>query len=363
MSFTITRLRVEDFRNYREFDLQPAETLTAIVGPNATGKTNLIEAIELLTEGDSFRRPAWPELIAWGADSCRITLTATAGERRRDVEMSVGPDGRRQYKVGGKLQKSASDIAGVIPCVVFTPEDLRLVKDSAEKRRTTLDSIGSQLSPTYRRLRIEYDRVVRQRNALLKQDVVREEDLAPWDERLVSLGARVYTHRKNLFGKVRDHMQRIHDEIAPGEPLTASYVPAWDKDRTSPAEGDPMSVLEAQLAQRRSDELTRRVTLVGPHRDDLVFRVGGRDVRAFASQGQQRTIALAFKLAEVDVVAEISGSRPVLLLDDVMSELDETRRLALASHVRGAAQTFITTTDISHFSQELLADSRVVRLA
>lgn len=363
VSFTITRLKVENFRNYREFELEPGVSLTVLVGPNATGKTNLIEAVELLTETDSFRKPQWAEVIRWGASESRISLQASDGERRHDAEMTVTADGRRRYRSAGKPKRSASDIAGIIPCVVFTPDDLRIVKDSAEKRRTALDAIGSQLSPNYRRLKLEYDRVVRQRNTLLKQERVNEEDIAPWDERLVSLGSRVHSHRKNLFGRVREHMVRIHDEIAPGVPLTASYVPSWNREGgTQDEDEEPTSALERYLAAKKDEELTRRVTLVGPHRDDFTFTIGGHDARSFGSQGQQRTAALAFKLAEVSVVTDVSGERPVLLLDDVMSELDETRREALTSHVGNAAQTFITTTDIAHFSESLIADATVVEL-
>lgn len=361
MSFSITRLEVTDFRNYERFELNPDPGLTVLVGPNATGKTNLIEAVELVTEADSFRRPPWNEIVRWGTDRATVKLEASDGERRHDIEMTVTPNGRRSYKVGGKPRKAITEVRGTIPCVVFTPDDLRIVKDSAEKRRAVLDGIGTQLSSTYGRLKTEYERVVRQRNALLKQEAVDEDALAPWDERLVSLGARLYTHRRSLFDKVDEATRSIHAAIADDGPLGSRYIPSWERDGI-PASDDPAAALETHLAEKRAEERGRGITLCGPHRDEIEFTLNGRNARSYASQGQQRTIALALKLAEVTVVEAVSGARPVLLLDDVMSELDETRRHTLTSLVGEKTQTIMTTTDLSHFSAELIERARVVKL-
>lgn len=362
MSFSITRLSVHNFRSYEDFQLEPDEGLTILVGPNATGKTNLVEAVQLVTEADSFRKPTWAEVVRWGSGCASISLHAEEGSRRHDVEMVVTDSGRRSYKIAGKTRRSVADVAGIIPCVVFTPEDLRIVKDSAERRRSALDGIGAQLSRTYGQLKAEYDRVVRQRNALLKQDDLNEDTVAPWDERLVSLGARLSTHRRSLFEKVSAATTEVYAGLADDGPLVARYIPSWERDGVAGPDVEPAVAIEMHLASKRAEERSRGATLAGPHRDEIVFDPAGRDARSFASQGQQRTVALSFKLAEVRVVADVSGARPVLLLDDVMSELDESRRHALTSLVGQTAQTIITTTDLGYFAQDLVDRAKVVSL-
>lgn len=355
-------MEVRDFRNYEEYALEIDPHLTVLVGPNAVGKTNLIEAVEMLTEADSFRRPQWAEIVRIGTNEARLSLKASAGERLHEVELTVTSSGRRTYRVNGKTKKSVSDVSGTIPCVVFTPEDLKIVKDSAERRRAALDGIGSQLSKTYGRLRSEYERVVRQRNALLRTEGVTDDQLAPWDERLVALGSKLVVHRKGLFDRVMAAAVRMYEGIADDGPLEAWYLPSWERDGVEGQDRDEAAAMEHHLAVKRAEERARRLTLTGPHRDEIVFHVAGKDARSFASQGQQRSVALAFKLAEVVVVGEVAGTRPVLLLDDVMSELDEARRHALTALVGEATQTLITTTNLGYFSDELIARAKVVNL-
>lgn len=362
MSLVITHLGVRDFRNYESHNLELSKDLTILVGPNATGKTNLIEAIQLVTEADSFRRPAWSEVVRWGAEEAAVTLHAEDGSRRHDIQMSVTRAGRRVYRVAGKVRRSIADVTGIIPCVLFTPEDLRVVKDSAERRRAALDGIGAQLSTTYGRLKTEYERVVRQRNTLLRQDDVSEDDLAPWDERLVSLGSRLYKHRRSLFDKVAEASVNTYADLASDGPLAVRYLPSWARDGVCEPDAEPAAALEEHLTAKRKEERARGATLSGPHRDEIIFELAGRDARTFASQGQQRTVALSFKLAEVSVVTQVTGSRPVLLLDDVMSELDEPRRRALATRVGEAAQTIVTTTNLGYFNPDLIERATVVHL-
>jgi len=360
--FTVTRLALHDFRNYEDLSLTPGSSLTILLGPNGVGKTNVIEAIELLTEGESFRRPAWSDTVRWGAASAELVLEAEDGERRREVRLSVAEPGRRSYSVNGKKKRSVSEVAGTIPCVVFTPDDLRIIKDSAERRRAAVDDIGVQLSRTYGRLRNEYEQVVRQRNALLKEDRVPKDIMSSWDERLVTLGALLVTHRRGLTERIAAEAKVIHARLTDQGELDVRYVPSWERDGVDASSDDPRSALEAHLIQKASDETARRTTLVGPHRDEVSFSLGGKDARLFASQGQQRTVALAFKLAEVAVVTEVSGSRPLLLLDDVMSELDESRRATLATLVGEATQTFVTTTNLGYFTPELIERATVIEL-
>jgi len=340
----------------------PDPHLTVLVGPNAVGKTNIIEALQLLTAGESFRKPQWGEITQWGTEESSVSLRAEGDGRVLEIDLSVGSSGRREYQVNGKKRRRVSEIAGILPCVLFTPDDLRIVKDSAERRRSTLDALGVQLSPSYRSLKAEYEKTLKQRNSLLRESAIDRDVFHALTERLVSLGAGFMASRIRLFNRVDLKMSDLYETLSGGEKLSTRYVPSWGEQRDSFSEDEISSLLQTAASQREQEEIARGKTLFGPHRDDLVFSIEERDARTFSSQGQQRTVALAWKLAEVGVITEISGQPPLLLLDDVMSELDEVRRHSLASFVGGATQTVITTTNIGYFDTDLVERAKVVRL-
>jgi DNA replication and repair protein RecF len=354
VSLLVECIALKSFRSYADRRIELGEEITILVGANAQGKTNAIEALQLLTEGDSFRHPVWTDLVAWGSTECLIEARFTGDGRDLVVEMKVGPSGRRVYSVNGKKKRSAGDVAGLVPCVLFTPDDLLLVKGSADKRRASIDSLGSQLSRTYADIRKEYDRVVRQRNALLKHGAA-QGVLDPWTDRLIEIGTRLTIHRAGLFERLAPRLSSVYGQLSGDEELAAVYSCSLGDDVSEKA------FLEA-IEARADEERARGTTVVGPHRDDIVFLVNGQDARRFASQGQQRSIALAWKMAEVTTVSDVSGSRPILLLDDVMSELDESRRHALTEFVGRAAQTVVTTTNIGYFEPELLSRARVEQI-
>ena len=360
MGLLVTHLEFTDFRSYGRLELEPGPELTILVGPNATGKTNIIEGIELLTAAESFRRPSWSDIVRWGADQARLELRAEGDGRVLDIVMYATCAGRRSYKVNGKTRKRVSEVAGIVPCVVFTPDDLRIVKDAAEKRRAAVDGVGDQLSPAYRGARVEFERILKHRNSLLREESLDEEMFALWTSRLAESGVAFSGHRRRLFERISAKMSEVYRTLSGGESLVASHQPSWES--RAGTEGEPRELMDRALELRGREERGRSVTLVGPHRDEISFAIDGRDARSFASQGQQRTIALAWKLAEVGVITEIGGQPPVLLLDDVMSELDEARRHALAKFVGEAAQTFVTTTNIGYFEKELVDRALVVEL-
>jgi len=363
VGLTITSVTVRNFRSYEDYTLELDHELTVLSGPNAAGKTNLLEAIQLLTEADSFRRPSWSEAVRRGSEEARLSLQAEADGRRLGIELAISSRGRRSYSVNGKARKSITQVAGILPCVIFTPDDLRMVKDSAEGRRAALDSLGSQLSPSYARLRAEYDKTLRQRNALLRAGDGDEETMGAWGERLAVVGGQLVAHRMRLFARMKSSMQGIYPRIADDGDLTIQYVPSWERDGVAGVDGAPDESIRRHLQTKRGAEAARKASISGPHRDEIVFKIGGDDARVYASQGQQRTVALAWKLAEVDVITAVAAQRPVLLLDDVMSELDERRRHALAAFVGSAAQTVITTTNLGYFESDLLTRAKVVSLA
>jgi DNA replication and repair protein RecF len=361
VALSVERIEVLNFRNYSKYVLDLDPLLTIVEGPNATGKTSLIEAAQLLTETDSFRKPSWGELVKEGTPSAHLELVAAGDGRSLTISLEVTSGGRRSYRVNGKQRRSLSQVAGIIPCVVFTPDDLRLVKDSAERRRAALDSLGAQLSPSYAQLKLEYDRVVRQRNAVLR-DGGSPEQLDPWTEQLVQLGSSLVTHRIRLFERIAIALGDIYPRLSAGGTLEAQYIPSWGRDGIE-GTGGHAHMMRQHLSQKVMAEAARKSTVSGPHRDEIVFIVEGREARSFASQGQQRTIALAWKLAEVSVITAIAAQRPVLLLDDVMSELDEQRRHALAEFAGSVAQTVVTTTNLGYFEPSLLDRAKVVSLS
>lgn len=356
----ITRLELVDFRNYERSTLELSGGLTVLTGPNAVGKTNIIEAIQLITATRSFRRPELHEVVRWGAKAARLALKAEEGQRRLEIDLDIDEAGRRVYKVNGQVKRKHSDVSGLIPSVVFSPDDLGMVKGPAERRRSAIDDLGEQLSSTYGVIRKDYSKAVRQRNALLKEGVAGP-SLEVWDDQVVVLGARLVTHRVRLLERLMAHASKRYTEMADGESLGYRYADRCGLGTCS--DMDQRSIedaIRAELQRRSADERRRVVTLAGPHRDDIVLEVEGRDARSFASQGQQRTIALAWKLAEVSVIEEVLRREPVLLLDDVMSELDATRRGLLSEVIAGEIQTVLTTTNTAYFTQELLDRALVV---
>jgi DNA replication and repair protein RecF len=359
----ITRVELTDFRNYERFTLEPAAGLTVLVGPNAAGKTNVIEAIQLVTAARSFRRPEFSDLIRWGTDSARVALRAEEAERVLEIELRVDEPQGRSYLVGGQSRKRHADVSGLLPSVTFTPDDLALVKGPAERRRAAVDDLGEQLSPTYGSLRKDYGKVVRQRNAMLR-DGAGGDALLAWDEQLVSLGTRLVVHRLGLLERTMVHATERYSDMTGGERLGYSYA---DRCGLGTCSGVVVAEIEeslrAELVRRAREERLRAVTLVGPHRDDIVLDIDGRDARTFGSQGQQRTAALAWKLAEVEMVQEVLRRKPVLLLDDVMSELDADRRAALSQVVASRIQTIVTTTTTAYFTTDTLADASIVDIA
>jgi DNA replication and repair protein RecF len=287
-------------------------------------------------------------------------MRAENDPRLLETTLDIDEDGKRSYVVNGQPRHRLSDVAGVLPAVVFTPDDLTMVKGPAERRRSAIDDLGEQISPTYGSLRRDYGRVVKQRNALLK-DGVQGAPMDVWDEQVVSLGSRLVIHRLGLLERTMAHASTRYAEMTGGEALDYSYMDRCGLATCSLL--DQQSVADAireQLIARRAEERRRVTTLVGPHRDDIALTVGGNDARSFGSQGQQRTVALAWKLAEVAMVEEVLRRKPVLLLDDVMSELDADRRDALSQVVAGEIQTVVTTTNVSYFSSEILKQAAIV---
>lgn len=365
MGLVVSRLALTNWRNLEDRVLEPSEGVTVLVGPNAVGKTNTVEALQYLTAGTSFRRPPASELVAQGRDRARASARLVGDGRVVDVEVRV-EDGRRSFSRNGK-RVQASSMPGTLLSVLFCPDDLTLVKGSASARRRELDGFGSQANAGYRKVATAYVRSVEQRNRLLK-DSMDPTLLDAWDESVALGAATLLYHRLSLFRRLSSIVAEVYASVADGERLEVRYLPTLAPSGASGADElldlgrdglrDEMS---RALRAARPLDVRRGATTVGPHRDDLAFLIDGRDARAYGSQGQQRTVALAWKMAEVRLCEALLGERPLLLLDDVMSELDAERRACVTRFVAGGIQTVITTTNLGYFTDELLDTVRVVR--
>ena len=337
----ITEAQLNNFRSYEACALEPCAGVNVLLGDNGQGKTNVLEALYLCCTGRSHRTRQDRELIRWGADFAQVGVRAERRDGSHEVELTLPALGRRKIKIAGQEISRSGELMGHVTGVLFSPEDLRTVKDGPAERRRFVDMALSQVKPAYYYALQRYARALKQRNETLRAIAAQPAFMATldaWDEQLAAAGAELTRYRRDYIARLSEAAAATHRDIADGrEHLEIRYVPSVS------AGDDVQANLDALFAARETD-LRRMTTSVGAHRDDVLLLVEGRDVRAFGSQGQQRTAALAMRLAEMDVMREQLEEWPMLMLDDVMSELDPGRRRQLVSRLAGI-QTFITCTD------------------
>ena len=358
MGLLVHMLELRDWRNFERRDITFSPGMTVLCGPNAVGKTNTVEALQLLTAGVSFRRPRPAQLVREGCESAKATLHLRGDGRVLDADCIVEGT-RRKFRRNGKPCQS-QDMPESLMSVLFNPDDLAFVKRGASQRRDELDAFGRQANRPFAKVLSAYQRAVEQRNRLLKEP---DPDLAlldAWDASVALGGATLLQARLRLFDRLIPKVSEVYARICDGEELRCSYACTLGDE----VQGMDRDALAAHYLDRlsagRADDLRRQQTLVGPHRDDFAFTLNGRDARTFGSQGQQRSVVLAWKMAEVMLSSEILGEQPLLLLDDVMSELDAQRRSAVVSFVQEGIQTVVTTTNLGYFPEDLLSASEVV---
>lgn len=357
MALKVTSLHLNGFRNFlhREVDLSPATTI--LVGLNAVGKTNTVEALQLLTSGMSFRNPKPQELINQSCEQAYITAYIEGDGRSLDVSCEISAHKRQFYRNDKKCH--TADILGTLRSVMFCPDDLLLIKQSAKCRRDELDMLACQLNKQYYTAWKSFKKTLEQRNSLLKSGVATTDMLDIWDESLAQASAYVLQARYNLFVRLADQMQRLYPHISDRERLSCAYSTELAVDLEHATKDDIITTYRAQLEESRAQDLRRERTCIGIHHDDLQFYLDGADARLYASQGQQRSLVLALKLAQVHLCYELLQEYPLLLLDDVMSELDEHRRSAIFSLLQQDVQTVITTTNLGYFSANEQAQAHI----
>ena len=363
----VRHLQVGSFRSWERVDLALGPGPTVFVGRNGEGKTNLVEAVGYLATMSSHRVSSDAPLVRHGDAQAVVRAALRRGDRELLVEIEINPGRANRVRVNRAPLPRPRELLGMVRTVLFAPEDLVLVRGDPTERRRFLDELLVTRTPRLAGVRADYDRVLKQRNALLKTARLARgkaiETLDVWDGHLTDFGGQLLAARLQLVSDLAPHLARSYAEVAGADAVVAglgysSTVPAaGDGTALTPDAGLPTATelteaMRERVAERRSDELDRGVTLVGPHRDDLVIHLGPAPAKGFASHGESWSLALALKLATFALL-RAEGEDPILVLDDVFATLDAERRAALASVARSAEQTLITAAVIDDVPPEL----------
>ena len=390
----LSHLSLTNFRNIRELELDLPPNPIVLVGANAQGKTSILESIYLLAVARSFRTENDREVINWEAvDETAHAMVAGIVERKagrervtvgyqcvpseRTGQVGQGRDAafsvRKQATVG-RVRRRASELIGLVNAVLFNADDLQLVYGAPGGRRRYLDILLSQANPAYLRSLQRYQRVIQQRNQLLRMLQDRragDDELAFWDEELVKEGANILTHRLRALVSLNEFAASTHAELSDDRPLSLVYkstLPADDIDWQGGSDQEQQHAamqerFAAALQSSRAREIATGSTVVGPHRDDLRLLAGEVDMGTYASRGQARTVALALRLAEASYLSKLRGDGPIVLLDDVLSELDGRRRAQVLRRASSYEQVLITTTDLEPLGEDFLRSATCLQVA
>lgn len=336
----VKRIQVKDYRNAAERTIVLKDGRNAFVGANARGKTNLLEAVYFSGVGKSFRTPRDKELIKNDRERAFICVTVQKDSGEETVKIVIDRTVNKRVSVNDVPITRMSELMGVCPVVLFCPDGLKIVKEAPADRRRFMDIALCQVSKAYFNALSRYGKILASRNRLLKSGGASDSTLAPWDELLADEGAKIVKSRRGYIRSLLPTAEERHAYLSGGKEKLALEYEGVDGDGV---DGIKRELLKLYAADRDSD-LRLKYTHSGPHKDDIKLSIDGVDVRSFGSQGQQRTVALSLKLAELGLLTEVLGTSPVLLLDDVFSELDGARRNKLLAALDGF-QTIITATD------------------
>ncbi len=360
----LKNLQIRQFRNYQEQSVEFLAPKTILVGDNAQGKSNLLEAVELLATLRSHRNSRDRDLIQESASIGQITATIERTNGISDLSITLRRNGRRSVAKNSETLRRQLDFLGVLNAVQFSSLDLDLVRGGPEQRRHWLDTLLIQLEPVYAYILQQYNQVLRQRNAFLKSTQElgikdRESELALWNVQLAVAGTRVTRRRSRAVKRLAPIASAWHSSISNStERLEINYAPNISLEQTEPEQ--VQQAFLAKIETREVAEFHQGTTLVGPHRDEIELIIDRTPARSYGSQGQQRTLVLALKLAELKLIEEVVGEPPLLLLDDVLAELDLNRQNQLLDAIQDRFQTLITTTHLGSFDAQWLQSSQIL---
>ena len=361
----LTELNLHHFRNYDEDQVEFSPQINVLIGENAQGKTNLLESIYVLAMTRSHRTNNDRELIEFGKDAAQIKGTVQRELGSLKLELDIGKHGKKAK--ANHLEKARlSEYLGQLNVILFAPEDLALVKGAPTVRRRFIDMEFGQVSPKYLHDLTQYRDILKQRNRYLKQLQSHEAQdqlyLEVLSEQLAAIGGAIISQRVKFLSELEGYAQELHQSITQGrENLTFEYSSAV-KDASTLTEVELSEALMDLYRQNQSKEIFQGTTLYGPHRDDVRFLINHKNVQTYGSQGQQRTTALSVKLAEIDLMKNQTGEYPILLLDDVLSELDGARQTHLLKTIQDKVQTFLTTPGLSDVARNLIKEPRIFHI-
>ena len=352
----VESVELKDYRNYDFLDMKFNENVNIIYGDNAQGKTNILESIYMCSTSKSHRGSKDKEIIRFGQDESHIKLNVIKHDMRYRIDMHLKKNKSKGIAVNGIPIKKAVELFGIINIVFFSPEDLNIIKEGPSERRRFIDMELSQLDKIYLSNLVNYNKVLNQRNKLLKdlsympsEQLMQTLDI--WDMQLIRYGKLIIKGRENFIERINEIIRGIHSKLTGGtEILQLSYVPFVNENE-----------FEDKLKESREKDIKYKSTGTGPHKDDLIFLINGNDVRKYGSQGQQRTAALSLKLSEIELVKLVIKDTPVLLLDDVLSELDSNRQNFLINSI-GDIQTVVTCTGLDEFINNRININKVFKV-
>jgi DNA replication and repair protein RecF len=365
----LKKLKLTNFRNYADFEQEFNTLKTIIIGPNAQGKTNILEAINILATSVSDRAERDSNLVSWNNEYALIFADIQTKDDNLNIALQINSSGRRKLKINGVAKRAPqADLLGNFFCVMFSCEDLYLIKGSPSVRRSWLDSILFQLDIKYHKALQDYQKSVTQKNALLKNSYesgmsrkALKEQLDIWNEQIINFGSEILIKRLGFIEEIKVVAREFQKNISKGNEELDLIYQSTVTGITSNIDQMKIS-FKKSLEESFEKEIARGQSVIGPHRDDLTFLINEKEAKSFASQGQQRSIVLALKLSELKVIEHRKGEIPVLLLDDVFAELDESRQDFLLHNLPPNIQTFITTTHISDIQKELLENAKVIKI-
>lgn len=369
----LKKIFLKNYRNLSKVFLNLNPNVNILVGANGQGKTNFLESIYLLGTGSSHRTNIDQELIGW--EKKKTLIQVMLQKQEQDLKITIEIKGKeKKIKINDNPLEKVSDLIGNLNVVLFSPEDLKLVKGGPVNRRKFIDIEVSQVSSYYYHLSKKYSHVLKQRNNLLKEIRDRKSNskkdmLVIWDKQLVEIGSKIIIKRQQVIKKLEILARLAQRQITDGnENLSINYENELLKESNKKNKYENKNkeslklIFEEKLVNNRNREIKRGYTLIGPHRDDLLLKINEIDVRKYGSQGQQRTVALALKLAELEFMKSETGEYPILLLDDVFSELDKRRKSALFDIITDKIQTFITATEFNNLKPINFNDSLIFKV-
>lgn len=362
----IEQLSLTHYRNFNRVHLQFADGLHFFIGANAQGKTNLLESLYVVAIGKSHRTRSYRELIQFGQAKAKVELSLRNAAQTERLEVVISTKEKKIFKNGVEQQKLSRYI-GTMPVVLFAPEDLALVKGGPAVRRKFLNTGIGQTNPRYLYDLSVYNQLIKQRNHLLKQHDVSKrsqmELLAVLDEQIIPVATRIWKMRLAFVEEMNRWAREIHQQLSrQKEELKLRYRSSIPIEETNLEDAEIHELFKQEMKRVRPKEISRKVTLLGPHRDDIQLFIDAIDVHTFGSQGQQRSAVLSLKLAEIEYIYQKKGIYPILLLDDVLSELDDWRKNDLFAAIHHKVQTFITTTTLDGVQPEFVKQAMVYHI-